>query len=148
MELSDADQLRHLLKAEIVLLRPWYHESVQKQKGRRLNGLTALSPEEIVDYLVGYLDDPHIPSFVEGESMPRAIKLSADDLKHFYYQAAMARPAGVTGIALDNWFFGETRAGELHFELRRLLLSMEDPALRRVGEISLVPHTMLHHLRD
>jgi hypothetical protein len=148
VELCDADKLMQLLKTEIVLLRPWYDESVRKQKGRRLDGLTVLSPEAIVDHLVGFLDDPRTPSFLEGESMPRAIKLCADDLKHFYYQAAMARPAGVTGIALDNWFFGATLAGKLHFELRRLLLSMEDPALRRVGEISLVPHTMLHHLRD
>jgi hypothetical protein len=80
--------------------------------------------------------------------MARAIKLCADDLKFFYYQAAMARPAGITGIALDNWFFGDTLAGALHFELRRLLLTMQDPALRRVGEMSLVPHTMLHHVRE
>jgi hypothetical protein len=147
-DLNDAEKLRRALEAEITLLRPWYDESVRLQKGRRLDGLTTHSPETIVDHLVNYLYDPNVPSFVEGETMSRAIKLCADDLKHFYYQAAMARPAGITGIALDNWFFGEALAGSLHFELRRLLLSMEDPALRRIGEISLVPHTMLHHLRD
>ena len=142
---SDADRLRSLLKQELALLRPWYEESVRRQNGRRLDGLTACSPEQIVDHLVGYLDDQNVPSFVEGEPIARAIKLCADDLKHFCYQAAMARPGPVTGIVLDNWFFGETMAGMLHLELRRLLLTMDDADLRRVGEISLVPHTMLHH---
>ena len=73
------------------------------------------------------------PTWIQGEPIARAIKLGADDLKFFCYQAAMARPGPVTGIALDNWFFGETLAGRLHLELRRLLLSMDDPDLRRVG---------------
>jgi hypothetical protein len=145
-DLGDAERFKRLLKDEIALLRPWYDESARRQQGRRLDGLTAYPPETIVDHLVSYLDDPGISSFVPGEPLARAIKLCADDLKFFYYQAAMARPAGITGIALDNWFFGETLAGALHFELRRLLLTMQDPALRRVGEMSLVPHTMLHHL--
>lgn len=147
-DLSDADQAKQSLRAEIARLRPWYDESVQRQAGRRLDGLTKHTPEQIAENLVTYLHDPAIASFVEGEPLSRAIKLSADDLKYFYYQAAMARPAGVTGLALDNWFFGETLAGKLHVELRRLLLTMSDPALRRVGEMSLVPHAMLHHVTD
>ena len=145
VDTSDAEKFSSALKQELALLRPWYEEAVRRQNGRRLDGLTRLSPDEIVDHLVGYLDDQSVASFVEGEPIARAIKLGADDLKFFCYQAAMARPGPVTGIALDNWFFGETLAGKLHLELRRLLLSVDDPDLRRVGEMSLVPHTMLHH---
>lgn len=145
---SDMDQFRLRLKQEIALLRPWYEQSVRRQNGRRLDGLTTCSPGEIVDHLVGYLEDPTVPSFVEGEPMARGIKLCADDLKHFYYQAALARPAGASGIAVDQWFFLETLAGKLHFDLRRLLLTMADPALRRVGDMSLIPHTMIHHAND
>src|SRR5690606_6706809 len=112
----------------IALLGPWYDESVRHQSGRRLDGLTPHTPEAIVDHLVDYLNDTSIDSFVPDEPMARAIKLCADDLKFFYYQAAMARPAGVTGLALDHWFFGETSAGRLHFLLRRLLIAMDDPA--------------------
>jgi hypothetical protein len=139
---------RQRLHQEIALLRPWYEESVRRQKGRRLDGLTALSPEQIADHLVSYLHDQQVPSFVTGESMARAIKLCADDLKHYYYQAALARPGRATGIAVDNWFFGNTAAGQLHIELRGLLKTMDDPALRRVGEMNLVPHAMLHHATD
>jgi len=143
--LSDAEKFKLLLKQEIALLRPWYEESVERQGGRRLDGLTGCAPEEIVDHLVDYLDDQTIASFVAGEPMARAIKLCADDLKHFCYQAALSRPGTPTGLELDNWFFGQTMAGKLHIELRALLMSMEDPALHRVGAINLVPHTMTHH---
>ncbi len=146
--LSDAEKFKLLLKQEIALLRPWYEESVKRQGGRRLDGLTGCSPEEIVDHLVGYLDDPTVPPFVEDEPMPRAIKLCADDLKHFCYQAALFRPGTPTGLELDEWFFGQTMAGKLHIELRALLMTMDDPALHRVGAINLVPHTMTHHTRN
>ncbi|MEQ8702235.1 MAG: hypothetical protein RLT05_37440 [Bauldia litoralis] len=142
--LSDAEKFRLLLKQEIALLRPWYGESVKRQGGRRLDGLTGHSPEQIVDHLVGYLDDPTVPSFVEGEPIHRAIKLCADDLKHFCYQAALSRPGSPSGLELDTWFFGQTLAGKLHIELRALLMTMDDPALHRVGAINLVPHTMTH----
>ncbi|MDP2399466.1 MAG: hypothetical protein Q8M53_14050 [Burkholderiales bacterium] len=142
------EAFRQRLHQEIVLLQPWYEESVRRQKGRRLDGLTTLSPRQIADHLFSYLHNQGIPSFVTGEPMARAIKLCADDLKHYYYQAALARPGRATGIAVDNWFFGDTAAGRLHIELRRLLKAMDDPALRRIGEMNLVPHAMLHHATD
>ncbi|MDP1672967.1 MAG: hypothetical protein Q8L65_07605 [Burkholderiales bacterium] len=142
------EAFRQRLHQEIVLLQPWYEESVRRQKGRRLDGLTTLSPGQIADHLFSYLHNQGIPSFVTGEPMARAIKLCADDLKHYYYQAALARPGRATGIAVDNWFFGDTAAGRLHIELRRLLKAMDDPALRRIGEMNLVPHAMLHHATD
>lgn len=148
VEPGSPEAYKQRLHQEIALLRPWYEESVQRQKGRRLDGLTTLSPEQIADHLVSYLHDQGIPSFVADEPMARAIKLCADDLKHYYYQAALARPGRATGIAVDNWFFGDTAAGRLHIELRRLLKNMVDPALRRVGEMNLVPHAMLHHATD
>lgn len=145
---SSPEAYRQRLLQEILLLRPWYEESVRRQKGRRLDGLTSLSPEQIADHLVSYLHDQRIPPFVTGEPMARAIKLCADDLKHFYYQAALARPGRATGIAVDNWFFGDTAAGKLHIDLRKQLKTMDDPALRRVGEMNLVPHPMLHHVTE
>jgi hypothetical protein len=44
--------------------------------------------------------------FHHGGSRP-GIESISHDLRFFCYQAAMARPGPVTGIALDNWFFGE-----------------------------------------
>ena len=143
-DLSDAEKLALDLKQEVALLRPWYEESVAKQNGRRLDGLTEFSTEEIVDHLVAYAEDQDTPSFLEGENMARAIKLTCDDLKHFYYQAALAKPAA-TYEDIDNWFFGESLGGTLILEIRKILIGLEDPVLKRVGLINLLPHAMSHH---
>ena len=143
-DLSDTEKFSKAIKQEIALLRPWYEESVAKQNGRRLDGLTEFSTEEIVDHLVAYAEDQDTPSFLEGENMARAIKLTCDDLKHFYYQAALAKPAA-TYEDIDNWFFGESLGGTLILEIRKILIGLEDPVLKRVGLINLLPHAMSHH---
>ena len=144
-DLSDAEKFSQAIKQEIALLRPWYEESVAKQNGRRLDGLTDYTSEEIVDHLIDFAEDPSVPSFVDGEPMDRAIKFAADDLKHFYYQAALARPGAATYGDIDNWFFGDTLAGMLILEIRKIIIGLEDAALKRVGLFNLLPHAMSHH---
>ena len=144
-ERTDAEKFRDALTREIALMRPWYEEAVKNAGGRRLDGLTPFSPEECVEKLMGFIADPGIESFIEGEPLPRAIKLCADDLKHFYYQAALARPAGVTDKQLDDWFFGATFAGRLFLDLRKALIASDDAALKRVGMMSIVPQAMAGH---
>jgi hypothetical protein len=146
-DLSDAEKFAQAIKQEIALLRPWYDESVAKQNGRRLDGLTDYTSEEIVDHLIAYAEDQSIESFVKEEPMARAIKFVADDLKHFYYQAAMARPGSASYSDVDNWFFGETLAGMLIIEIRKIIIALDDAALKRVGMINLLPHAMSHHAK-
>ncbi len=144
-DLSDAEQLAADLKQEAALLRPWYEESVKNFKGRRLDGLTDYSPEEIIDFLVSFVNDPSINSFMEGQPIGRALKLIADDLKHFYIQAAMARPGAISDIQMGDWFYGETLAGKLFFKLRELCLGHETEALQMIGRTNFVPNAMLKH---
>jgi len=146
-EMSDAEKFAAALTREIALMRPWYDEAVKNSGGRRRDGLTPYTPEECVDKLMGFIADPNIASFVDGEPLPRAIKLCADDLKHFYYQAALARPTGVTDKQLDDWFFGSTFAGRLFLDLREALIATDDAALKRVGMINIVPHAMAGHTK-
>lgn len=130
------------LKAEIALLRPWYEEAGRNARGRRLDGLTKLDPDSLAGFLLAFRDDPAVPSFLPGVATPRAVKLSADDLKHFFYQAALARP-GTGGTASDvqlaNWFFGETRMGDLFLQIRERYLKSENDVLQRLATLQLVP---------
>lgn len=145
-DLSDAEQLAADLKQEAALLRPWYEESVKNFKGRRLDGLTDYAPEEIVDFLVSFVDDPSIESFMADQPIGRALKLTADDLKHFYIQAAMAKPGTISDIQMGDWFYGETLAGKLFIKLRELCLSHEVEALQMIGRTNFVPNAMLKHV--
>ncbi|MGY9002575.1 MAG: hypothetical protein ACKVIF_05225 [Rhodospirillales bacterium] len=144
-DLSDAEKLTLDLKQESALLRPWYEESVKNFNGRRLDGLTDYSQNEIIDFLVKFADDPSIESFMKGQPIGRALKLSADDLKHFYFQAAMARPGNISDIQLGDWFYGETLAGKLFIKIRELCLGHETEALQMIGRTNFVPNAMLKH---
>jgi hypothetical protein len=130
------------LKAEIALLRPWYDEAGRNAQGRRLDGLTKLDPDALASFLLAFRDDANVSSILPATPTPRAVKLSADDLKHFYYQAAIARPGSagrVSDVQLANWFFGETRMGDLFLQIRERYLKSENDVLQRLATLQLVP---------
>ncbi len=145
-DISDIEALAIDLKQEIALLHPWYRESIKKFNGRRLDGLTDFSPEEIVDLLVGFLKNPLIESFLADKPIGRALKLAADDLKHFYFQSAMARPKNISDGQLGDWFYEKTLAGRLLIQLRFLCLEHESEELNLIGRTHFVPNAMLKHI--
>lgn len=145
-DLTDIQKLALDLKQEIVLLHPWYRESIESSGGRRLDGLTPYSPEEIVDFLLSFVENPQIESFLSDQPITRALKLTADDLKHFYFQSAMARPINISDGQLGNWFFGETLAGRLMIKIRAICLDHESKTLQLIGRTNFVPNAMLKHV--
>ena len=145
-DLNDIQKLTFNLKQEIKLLRPWYKESIAAVGGRRLDGLTSNSPEEIVDLLVSFIKNPKIESFLTGQTIGRALKLSSDDLKHFYFQSAMARPKSISDGELGNWFYGETLGGKLLIKIRSICLNHESKTLQLIGRTNFVPNAMLKYV--
>ena len=145
-DLSDVEKIALDLKQEVALLRPWHERSIKNFKGRRLDGLTDHSPEEIIDFLVSFVDDPSIDSFMVGLPVGRALKLTADDLRYYYYQAAMARPGNISDIKVGDWFYGETVAGKLFIKLRELCLGHKTEELQIIGRTNFVPNAMLRHV--
>lgn len=143
-DLNDSEKLIADVKQEINLLRPWYDESVKNNQGRRLEPLTEFSPETIVDFVVKYLDDPSIENPIAHLHISQTLKHSLDDLKHFYFQAALARPGAVSDVQLGSWFYGETQAGQIVIKLRELLIHSEDPLLKRLGITRLIPYHQAH----
>jgi hypothetical protein len=126
------------LKAEIALLSPWYDEA-RRRTGRRLDGLTKLAPDALADFLLAFRDDPAAASPLPGTPPLRAVKLASDDLKHFYYQAALARPGAISDVKLADWFFGETRMGDLFLQIRARYLQSDNEGLQRLATLQLVP---------
>ena len=145
-DLTDIQNLALDLKQEIVLLHPWYQESIESFGGRRLDGLTPYSPEEIVDILLSFVEDPQIESFLSDQPISRALKLTADDLKHFYFQSAMARPTNISDGQLENWFYGETLAGKLLIKIRAICLDHDSKTLQLIGRTNFVPNAMLKYV--
>jgi hypothetical protein len=130
------------LEAEIALLEPWYREA--GRGGRRLDGLTKQPPAALARFLLAFRDDPATPGPLAGVPAVRAVKLAADDLKHFYYQAALAQPGAVTDVRIASWFFGETRMGNLFLQIREKYLASDNEALARLAQLQLVPGHQQH----
>ena len=115
-------------------------------RGRRLDALTSLSKDEIVGFLVDFLDDQSRASVVEGEGLIRGLKLTADDSCHYYYQAAMAKPGIRSDVELGDWFYGETLAGWLFITIRDVMLNSERKDMKVAGRTNCVPNAMLKHV--
>ena len=144
--LSNTQKLALNLKQEVNLLQPWYNLSSESSGGRKLDGLTTYSPEEIIDLLVNFIENPDIVSFVSDQPIGRALKITSDDLKHFYFQSAMARPKNISDGQLVDWFYGETLAGKLLIKIRAICLVHENKSLQLVGRTNFVPNAMLKYV--
>ena len=142
-ETTEAGPTADDLKEEFVRLQPAYDQWVSGG-GQRLDRISGRNPAEIVDLLIEFADNPSMESPMPGYGTPLAVKFAADDLKHAYYQAALARPDAVTDIEVDDWFFGATLAGRLLFTLRGKLLQAEDEAVRNFASHAFVPSHQSH----
>ncbi len=132
------------IKNEMVLLSPWYEEARRKAGGRRLDGLTNLPRESLLDFLRAFRDDAATESALPGVPAVRAVKLASDDLKHFYYQAALAKPGSIRDVQLADWFFGETRMGNLFLQIKARYAQSDNEVLQRLATLQLVPSHQGH----
>ena len=146
--MTNAEKLVAGIKREVSLLNPWYEEAVTNMNGRRLDGLTDLSKEQIVDFMVSWVSDQSTESIIQGEGIVRALKLAADDLRHFYYQAAMAKPGIKSDVELGDWFYGGTLAGKLFIRIRKIMLASDNEGMKVAGRTNYVPNAMLRHVTE
>ena len=61
------------------------------------------------------------------------LKLAAEDLKAFYFEAVAGQPHPMTGQAAADWFWGETSAATLFVALRERCIADTDPARQYIG---------------
>lgn len=137
--LSDKQQLRAAFKQEVTELRSWY-ELALKQRGRTTVGVSGLDMETIVDFIGAFLDGiPPNPS--KDLSLAFALNFAVDDLKAYYYEAVVAQPGNRTPVSavLDNWFWQDTVASKILFEIKANCLKSDDKMMLLLGKILLIP---------
>ena len=133
--------LQERLLDEISQLQAW-HEVAVKRNGRTTLGMTGLSPAELGAFLAAWLADSPRPVFRDAMTMPAALKLAADELKTFYYEARAAQPGRHSPAGIQDWFWLETAAGQAFVELRDKAASSADPAMKGLATLSLVPRAV------
>lgn len=130
------------LADEISQLRAW-HEAAAERNGRTTLGMTGLPPRELGEFLGAWLTDAPRPIYRDGLTMAGALKLAADELKTFYYEAKAAQPGRHTPADIQNWFWLETAAGQVFAALRDKAALSDDSTMKGLATLSLVPRAML-----
>jgi len=134
------------LNREIAFLKPWYDMAVQKQR-RTTVGVSGLSIEQAARFLVAFLNGLNPPSPRPELPAGEALKLASEDLKAYYFESAIAQPGEATSRQLADWFWGETVAGRLLFDLQQVCLQSSDPLLKMIGTLLLIPRSQEHRAR-
>ncbi len=137
-EETTGEKLRSAFRREVAELRPWYDLGLEK---RSRTVVVNFDPEAAATLLDSYAfgEVPGIP--VPDLSLPVALRLAAQDLKAFYFEAAIARPGSVSpgNAEFNSWFWSETVAGRVLKAVKERCLKEEDEALRMTGAMLLVP---------
>ena len=95
---------------------------------------------------MAFVEDQSTAGAIQGENLIRSLKLAADDLRHYYYQAAMAKPGIKSDVELGDWFYGETLAGWVFIKIRDIMLNCDDKDMKVAGRTNYVPNAMLKHV--
>lgn len=140
--LKSEGSLAELLDDELSQLQAW-HEVAIARNGRSTLGVTGLSPRELGRYLASWLTDTPLASYRDDLGAAGAIKLAADELKTFYYEAKGAQPGRRSAAEFQEWFWSDTAAGRLLLELRDMASRSPDPSMKGLATLSLVPRAVI-----
>ena len=137
-EETDLEKLIANFKREVATLRPWYDLWLEKN-GR--SSVANFEPDSASGLLGGYVLGDLPKTQAMGLPLAVAIRLAAQDLKAFYFEAAAARPGAELPESTEfiHWFWNETAAGRVMKVVKERCLKEKDKALRITGGMFLIP---------
>lgn len=131
------------LLEETGLLMPWFDRG-RNLRRRSAADVSGLAVEDLCTWLGKFLEDPTPDeSPIAERTLAETFKLSVEDLKAFYIEAATAQPGVGTAEEINNWFWDETAAGELLWQLREKLKKHPDDLIRLHAGLTLVPRAQV-----
>jgi hypothetical protein len=137
------DKLEAAFRREMTALRPWYDMSLAKRK-RTTVGISGIGLEELGDFIYAAAKgkDPENPR--KDLPMPLTIKFAAEDLKAYYNEAITSQPGQekASSQTLRDWFWNETKAGEVLLELKKVCEASQDKVLSMIGAHFIAPHAV------
>lgn len=127
---TESDGLKAQLRTEVQLLRPWFDEGL-RSRGRTTVGTSGKGPDsidEMLGVLVNFSTDADmiIPDGF-AHPMPQLLRYLTADIKAFYFEAAVSKPGArfPDPEDLEEWFFMETVAGGVFYQVRERLVSAD-----------------------
>lgn len=140
---ADSSELYAAVKSEMQALTPWYVKSLERQNGRTTVGLSGLDIAEALQWIENLRTEKPV-QVVGSLTLGQTLRFVAEDLRSWYSEAAIARPAANPDpVEMANWFWGETAMGRLLLYLQPIAASHGDDEVRLIGERSLVPRSQM-----
>ena len=135
---NDMEKLRSAFRREVAELRPWYDLILEKHDRTAVVEFGPDSSSELLGAF-GMGEQPVIPKM--DLSLATALRLAAQDLKAFYFEAATARPGSALPSSgeFNEWFWQESAAGQILKAIKEKCLKEEDESLRMLGTLLLIP---------
>jgi hypothetical protein len=135
---TNKEGVRFAFKREVAELRPWYDLSLERRNRTAVVDFGPDSAAQLLDdFAAGGV--PNIPK--RDLALATALRLAAQDLKAFYFEAATARPGWTSPASGDfnRWFWQGTAAGRILKAVKERCMAEADKSLRRTGAALLVP---------
>lgn len=126
------------VEAEISQLRAWHDLAVKKQKGRTATGVAGVSMEEAAAFVAAWAEGRPVPNLRDDILPIDALRLACEELKVFYSEALVAQPGKHTAESTQDWFWGQTAAGELLFSLHEAISDSTETYERHFADNNLV----------
>ena len=135
---TDLEKRVSAFKREVAELLPWY------DKGRQQRGRTAMAdfnPETAAGILSGYVLEQEMDFGGKDITLAVAIRLAAQDLKAFYFEAAISRPGARVPDSKEfaDWYWKQTAAGAVLKDVQKKCINEQDKVLQMTGKMFLVP---------
>jgi hypothetical protein len=143
-ETARTDSLEAAFHRELISLRSWYDISVSKRK-RTTVGLSGIGIDDLGEFIFAFAADRKPPNPSKDLEMAYTVKFAVEDLKAYYIEAVIAQPGqeGASGQKLQDWFWNETKAGEVLIELKKVCVASPDKLMSMIGTQFIVPGSVV-----
>ena len=121
-------------EASIVL--PIWHKA-QTRFNKTTFGISGLTPEAAVEFVDRYLSPDPMPN-PKGLAPVSRVRFAIDDIKVFYFEAALANGGQPSSDQLNDWFWKQTLAGKMILDFQDAIRLGDDKNLRLISS-SLIP---------
>jgi len=124
------------LRAEVISVLPIL-KLARERIGRSSFGISGLTPESAVEFIERYHSQAPMQN-PKGMARVSRARFAIDDIKAFYFEAALAEGGHPSVRQLHDWFWDHTLAGALILEFQEMARISEDSNLQLIAD-SLVP---------
>ena len=148
---TETTSIRQMLtdfSSEVIQMRAWYDLACEKKR-RTTAKVTGFSPVETTEFLSAFVKGDLPETKLKNTLIADSIRLAAEDLKAYYFEAISAQPGQPTdSLSLADWFWGETVAALVINSIRKICIEDKDKNMELLGKLLLVPRSQLYRFKD